>query len=198
MSKLFSIILLLFTVSCSNISIESGDALELALLRFVNVSDSSATTDTASATSTNTETDTSSTTNTATETDTSSATSTETATATASSTNTSTDVSIDYNSSGYYTYTLGVTATELVPTITGIGTTCSISSELPSGFSFNTSTCLISATPTIPTEGAALYIVTITDSAGASANASLFIGVAVETSCGNDSPCEGSSEGGEE
>ncbi|MHA8055590.1 putative Ig domain-containing protein [Aquirufa nivalisilvae] len=62
-------------------------------------------------------------------------------------------------------YTVGSTITNLNPTVTGTVTSYSISTPLPTGLSFNTTTGVISGTPTV-TSPASDYTVTATNGTG--------------------------------
>jgi hypothetical protein len=59
------------------------------------------------------------------------------------------------------------TAGSFSPTVTGTITSCSISPALPSGLNLNTTTCVLSGTPTLPQSSTA-YTVTATGSWGTS------------------------------
>ena len=66
---------------------------------------------------------------------------------------------------GPYSYPEDTAITAITPTVTGSGITFSVSPALPTGLSLNTSTGVISGTPTTPT-AAASYTVTATNGGG--------------------------------
>jgi len=75
-----------------------------------------------------------------------------------------------------YTYTTGVAISNLTPGVTGTPTSYSISTALPTGLSFNTTTGVISGTATV-TSTATAYTITANYSGGVTATANINITV---------------------
>jgi hypothetical protein len=71
---------------------------------------------------------------------------------------------ITYNGNPFI-FTTGVPITSMTPTLTGNPTSCNSLPSLPTGLTLNTSTCVISGTPTV-ISNSANYTITATNSAG--------------------------------